>query len=152
MQYRVKITLPPNLPFECKVPVRVCDLNYGNHVGNERILQYMQEARMQWLATMGYSELSFGSFGLIMADVAVNYRKEIKYPALLQVKIGVLEMSKMSFTLGYQISRVATDNGSLQIIAECTTNMVIYNYDIGRPATLEQSPKERLMLYYCAND
>ncbi|HCZ36928.1 MAG TPA: thioesterase, partial [Cytophagales bacterium] len=43
---RVELTLPDKFIFETQLTVRASDLNYGNHVGNDRILTLMQEARV----------------------------------------------------------------------------------------------------------
>lgn len=44
---RVHVQIPAHTHFEATVPVRVTDLNYGNHLGNDALLSIMHEARMQ---------------------------------------------------------------------------------------------------------
>jgi acyl-CoA thioesterase FadM len=48
---RIKLTLPSAFGFKTQIPVRIQDLNYGNHVSNDAILSIMHEARMQYLNT-----------------------------------------------------------------------------------------------------
>ena len=51
---RIEIQLPENFIFQTEIAVRVSDLNYGNHVGNDSILTLMQEARTLFYRSMGF--------------------------------------------------------------------------------------------------
>ena len=42
---RLHIDLPEKFNFATELAVRVSDLNYGGHVGNDSMLTLMQEAR-----------------------------------------------------------------------------------------------------------
>ncbi len=78
---RVKIKIPNENPlFSTKIPIRITDINYGGHVGNDSILAILHEARMQFLHAFGYSELDAGGNSLIMADVMIAYKNERNYP------------------------------------------------------------------------
>ena len=57
---RINIDLPGDFKFSTTIPVRITDLNYGGHVGNDAILSIIHEARMQFLHHFGYSEINFG--------------------------------------------------------------------------------------------
>ena len=57
---RIKIDLPSKIAFSTNIPVRITDLNYGGHVGNDTVLTIIHEARMQFLANAGYTEMKFG--------------------------------------------------------------------------------------------
>jgi acyl-CoA thioester hydrolase len=35
---RVKLDLPDNFTFTTEMPIRLTDLNYGNHLGNAQLL------------------------------------------------------------------------------------------------------------------
>ena len=51
---RVAIQLPDLFIYETDMVVRVSDLNYGNHVGNDSILTLMQEARTLFYRSRGF--------------------------------------------------------------------------------------------------
>jgi len=76
---RIKIVLPDHFSFSCQVPVRITDINYGGHVGNDTILTIVHEARMQYFSKWGYTELNFAGTGMIMADAALEIKNEIFY-------------------------------------------------------------------------
>ena len=71
---RIKIELPENSIASFTIPVRITDINYGNHVGNDSFVAIIHEARMQWLKQYGYTELQVEAVGLIMSDLAVEFQ------------------------------------------------------------------------------
>ena len=44
---RVEIELPEQFPFATEIPIRISDINYGNHLGNDAVLSLAQEARVR---------------------------------------------------------------------------------------------------------
>ncbi|MGB0167367.1 MAG: thioesterase, partial [Luteibaculum sp.] len=66
---RIKIELPPKFQFGTEITVRVGDLNYGNHLGNDSLLALLHQARVEYIKFLGaQSELDFFGSSLIMAD------------------------------------------------------------------------------------
>ncbi len=46
---RIKIDLPQKILASVSIPVRITDINYGNHVGNNALVEIIHEARVQFL-------------------------------------------------------------------------------------------------------
>jgi acyl-CoA thioesterase FadM len=90
---RIKIDLPQRFSFIALIPIRVTDLNYGGHVGNDTVLSIIHEARLQFLKHHGYTELNFGGEGLIMSDVAIEFKREIFYGDIVKASVAVTEVS-----------------------------------------------------------
>lgn len=132
---RVKIVFPNyNSLYIATIPVRIGDVNYGNHVGNDAILSIIHEARMQMLHHFGYSEMNAGGNSMIMADVMIAYKAEAFYGDTLCVKIYAEEVSVNTFNLLYHIS---TKRGDKQTdIAHAKTGMVCFNYTTRRIAPM----------------
>jgi len=89
-----KITLPDSFAFSCDIPVRITDLNYGGHVGNDTILSLIHEARVQYLKKFGMQELDFAGVGLIMGDAAIEFKSESFHGDVIRVWVksgGVYE-------------------------------------------------------------
>lgn len=125
---RVKITFPGRAPLHsADIPVRITDINYGSHVGNDAILGIIHEARMLMLAAHGYTELNAAGTSLIMADVMIAYRGESFYGDTLQVEIFAEELTMLTFDLLYRIT--TTRNGERKEIAHAKTCMVCFNYE-----------------------
>lgn len=141
--YRVKIRFPAEDPlFTCKIPVRITDVNYGNHLGNDALLSIIHEARMQLLSTWGYTELDAGGNSLIMGDVMIAYRSQAFYGDELVIKIFALGISAHSFDLLYQISAQRGDASS--DIAHAKTGMVCFDYASNKISPLSEELKSRL--------
>ena len=124
---RVKLLIPEHKIFSTEIAVRITDLNYGNHVGNDAFVRIVHEARVQWLTSENYTELNIEGASLIMADLAVEYKGESFYGDVLKVEIAVGEISKAGFELYYIID--VNRNGNNILIAKAKTGMVCFNYE-----------------------
>jgi acyl-CoA thioester hydrolase len=124
---RVKLDIPQNKIFATDIPVRITDINYGNHVGNDALVSIVHEARMQWLAHNKYTELNLAGAALIMADLAIEYKAESFYGDALNVAISIGEITKISFEIFYEIT--TTRNDKKILIANAKTGMVCFDYE-----------------------
>ena len=132
---RVKIDLPEKfLSISIKIPVRITDINYGDHVGNDSLVAIIHEARMQLLQLHGFTELDIEGVGLIMSDLFVEFKNESFYNDIIDVKIGSSNISKVSFELYYQLTALRNNNEI--IIANAKTTMVCYDYGLKKVAAL----------------
>ena len=121
---RVEIDLPETWRFTTELPIRVADLNYGNHLGNDRVLSLAQEVRVQWLSRHGLGELDVGGAGIILADAAVVYRAEGKLGMVLRAELGVGEVRTRSVELLHRF----TDLASGQELARVKTGLLCFDY------------------------
>ena len=124
---RIKLAIPSQKIFSTEMAVRISDINYGNHVGNDAFVQFIHEARVQWLSSNNYTELNIEGASLIMADLAVEYKAESFYGDLLQIEIAVGEISRAGFELYYQIT--TTRDGKSILVAKAKTGLVSFNYE-----------------------
>jgi acyl-CoA thioesterase FadM len=128
---RIKISLPEKFSFETIIPIRITDLNYGSHVGNDTILSILHEARVQYLRHFGYEELNFSGVGLIMSDVAIEFKSEIFYGEKIIASVAINDFSKFGFDVYYKLEKEAShaqgDKRILVVIAK--TGMVCYDYN-----------------------
>lgn len=124
---RIKLLIPNHKIFATEIAVRITDINYGNHVGNDAFVRIIHEARVQWLTSNNYTELNIEGTSLIMADLAVEYKGESFYGDILKVEITVGEISRSGFELYYQIQ--TNRNGNSLLIVKAKTGMVCYNYE-----------------------
>jgi acyl-CoA thioesterase FadM len=125
---RQKIELPEKLLASVSIAVRITDINYGNHVGNNSIVEIIHEARAQFFKSHGFTELNVAGTGLIMSELLVGFKNESFYNDVLEINLFSGEISGVSFELFYEIS--TNRNGQRIIIALAKTEMVCYNYEI----------------------
>ncbi len=123
---RIRIDFPDQYCFSVELPVRISDLNYGNHVGNDAILSLMQEARALWFSSMDFtSEVEIqGSIGQVVADAAVIYKSESFFGDILVISLGVQEIGKYGYEVIYRITNKITGNE----VARGKTGMVCFDY------------------------
>src|SRR5687768_12590497 len=100
---RIKLSLPPSFSFQTLIPIRITDLNYGGHVGNDTMLTLLHEARVQYLQSLGFSEMDFGGTGLIMSDVAIEFKNELFYGSSIKAYVTIDEFSRVGFDIYYKL-------------------------------------------------
>ena len=122
-------------PFSCSLTVRTTDLNYGGHLGNDRLLALVQEARVAFLAAHGWSELDCGGSGLIMGDAAIVYRAEAFAGDVLSLEVAAVEPTRVGFRLATRVTRPA-DNAE---VALTETGMICFDYARRRPVPLPEA-------------
>jgi len=135
---RVKISVPEHVNHEMFLQVRVSDLNYGNHLGNDRVLTYLQEARVDFLAAHGKSELDFWGTSLIQGDAAIAYKSEGFLHDRIKIEISVDDVSSSSFDLVYQLTNESTGN----VLALAKTRMVCFDYSVRKVTPVPVEFKE----------
>lgn len=124
---RIKIEVPGHFSFAAIIPIRITDINYGGHVGNDSILSIIHEARMLFLKEYNYEELNLEGAGLIMSDVAIEFKNELFYGDQLKVYVKAGNFSKVAFSIYYKLEKENTGQEN-KIIAVAKTGMVCYDY------------------------
>lgn len=121
---RVKVNLPETFLFSTELPIRITDLNYGAHLGNDALLSLLHEARVQFLRHVGLTEYDpTTGRGTIMADVAIEYKGEGFYGDVLHIRMAADDLSKYGFDVVYG---VRTQDG--REIARAKTGMLMFDY------------------------
>lgn len=133
---RIKLEIPEKVIGTFNIPVRITDINYGNHVGNDAFVSIIHEARMQWLRQYGYTELSIEGIGLIMSDLAVEFKNEAFYGDMAEIRLGVADVSRVGFDLYYQL--FVKRNDGLILLAKAKTGMICYDYQAKKVAAIPE--------------
>ena len=140
---RMRIELPQKSIASFTIPVRITDINYGDHLGNSSLVEIIHEARMQFLSQHGFTEMNAGGSSLIMSELSIEFKNESFYKDDLDVKIFVGEISRVSFELFYSISVVR--NTLSTIIANAKTGMVCFDYSEKKVVAVPAKLKKILM-------
>jgi acyl-CoA thioester hydrolase len=136
---RIKVAIPAHVSFEATIPVRITDLNYGAHLGNDALLSILHEARLQLLSHFGYTELDLGGASLIMADVAIEYKGEGFYGDVLTLKLAFDDVHKYGFDITYHVL-----NQDGKEVARAKTGMLCFNYQERKLMALPDEVKARI--------
>jgi 4-hydroxybenzoyl-CoA thioesterase len=122
--------------------VRVGDINYGGHMGNDKALLLFHDARIRFLQEAGYTEKDIGEGkGIIMTEAHVYFKKEAFLHDRLYADIEVGEIGKYNFELIYSIHR--EEDG--QLILEGTTKQLAFDYERRKVASLPEEFKGKIL-------
>lgn len=140
---RIKIDLPDNFFFTTTIPIRITDINFGGHVGNDTILSIIHESRAKFLTHHGYHELDLAGVGTIMSDVAIEYKNQTYYGDEIIASVAVGEVTKVAFDLFYKLEKKSKD-GNLITVALAKTWMVCYDYELKKVAAIPEKAIKKL--------
>lgn len=116
--------------FFTEISVRVDDINYGRHLGHDRLVSLLHQARLDFLHALGGSELDFFGVGLIMRRLQVDYLAEAFLGDVLRFEVAVEAHRKTGFVLSYKVLR------SDVVVALAKTEMVAFDYERRRVCAL----------------
>lgn len=136
---RIQLTLPETFAFSTTLPVRITDLNYGNHLGNDAVLALLHEARMQFLSSMGYTELNLEGLGLLMADAAIEFKAEAFYGDALTADVTAGDFTRVGFDVYYRLHNQAEK----KIVVQAKTGMVCFDYTARKLASVPAAFAQR---------
>lgn len=124
---RLQLALPEQFIYSTELVVRVNDLNYGAHVGNDSMLVLMQQARIDFYRTHGFkNELNFeGSVGQVISDALVIYKAEAFLGDVLTIQLAIADITKYGFDMLYLV----TNKDSGKEVARGKTGIVCFDYD-----------------------
>lgn len=91
--------------YSTTMDVRFDDINIGYHLGNDRLVSLLGEARSRFLESRGLSEL--GSPGVIVSDLVVQYKAEGRLRDRLRFDIGIADPNRYGGDIVYRVVREA---------------------------------------------
>lgn len=139
---RIKLKDCDNYIFATNITVRITDLNYGNHLGNEQALCYAQQARVDFLNSLGYGELTLAGKGIIMTDAAVVYKSEAHAGDQLKIEIAIDDLSSVGFDFYYKITNILTQKE----VAMVKTGIVCFDYKTKKVAPIPKEVLDKILL------
>ena len=111
---------PRQLVARVTLGVRWGDMDSFQHVNNAIYLRYLEEARVQWLASIAGISLTDHIAPVLVAS-QLNYRKPIEWPAEIVVELFVEKLGNSSLTMGHRMlsaadSTVLYSDGSVVMV------------------------------------
>lgn len=137
---RIKIDMPDNYSFSTDMPVRISDINYGGHLGNDAVLSMIHEARVRYLASFNYTEMNVEGLGIIMTDSAIVYKAESFHGEQIQIDIAVGDFNKY----GCDIYYLLTNKQTAVEIAHAKTGIVFFDYEARKVTGIPQAFQDNI--------
>jgi acyl-CoA thioesterase FadM len=138
---RIKIDIPGTFPFCTIIPIRITDINYGNHVGNDSILSLIHEARVQYFHHYGLGELDFAGASLIMSDVGIEFKAELLYGDTVKAYVVATDFSRIAFNIYYKFVKEVDQS----IVTLAKTGMVCFDYNNKKVIAIPEEANKKLM-------
>jgi acyl-CoA thioester hydrolase len=122
---RIKIQIPEKFIYKTVIPIRITDINYGGHLGNDSMLSIIHEARVRLFKSLGFEELNVNGVGIIMTDAEIQFKLQGFYGEILIIEIAVKEFTSIGCDFFYRV----TNKNTKKEIALAKTGIVFFDYE-----------------------
>lgn len=136
---RINIDIPKTFHFVTEIPIRITDINYGGHLGNDAVLSILHETRVRFLMEKGYTEFNIEGIGLIMTDSAVVYKSEAFYGESLRIQVAVKDFS----TFGCDFYYLVRERESGRDVVHAKTGIAFFDYQDRKLARVPEKFKRQ---------
>jgi acyl-CoA thioester hydrolase len=121
---RIRLIEQETYRFSYSLQVRPQDINYSGHVGNDNLVSLVGAARAYVFHSLGFSEIDLGDgqTGVIMTDLAVNYRSEAYLFDDLSIETQAGEFGRSGFRMFHRVRR------GEKTVALVETGFATFNY------------------------
>lgn len=112
------------------VTVRWGEMDALGHVNNTVYLQYLEAARIAFFEAKGWNSVDIGATaqGPVIVSQTFNYRRQLHYPADVEVGVACTEVRRRSFVLSYAVFRKGTE----ELIGDGSTVLAWLDYTINK--------------------
>ncbi|WP_412480090.1 acyl-CoA thioesterase [Azonexus sp. IMCC34839] len=129
---RIKIDLPEKFIFSTDIPIYIGHINYGHHLDNAQMISLISEARVRFFKSLGYSELDVEGVGIIVADVAAQYRSEAFHGETMVVEMAADDFNKYGCDLVWRMADKATGRE----VARGKHGIIFFDYTARKAASV----------------
>ncbi len=138
---RPKLELPKTPTFSTKIPVQVSDINYAGHLGNDKVLSFIHEARVRFLKQFGFTELDVDGVGTIMAHATIIFKAEAFHGDILKIEVAPGNFHKLGCDFFYRLT-----NETSKEVARAKTGLIFFDYEKQKMVSMPEKFKE-----YCGS-
>ncbi len=133
---RVRLEFPEaDIVHRHPLTVRVTDMNYGRHLGHDTLVSLLHEARIQALGALGLTEWDMGGYPSVVADLAVQYQSEARWPDALLVETAIPAPRGRALTVYHRV--LHAEGG--RPVATARLNLVLIDPAAGRPVAVPEA-------------
>jgi len=122
---RIKLDPPDEFRFRMEKSVGLSDLNYARHLDSQSMLNILQEARLQYLASLGFTEENIFGLGMVMTDLAVDFRSESFANDVLTIDVGIGKVNRYGIDICLKVTNSALDS----VVCMARMGVVLFDFD-----------------------
>jgi acyl-CoA thioesterase FadM len=133
-----KLLVQKSYDYEYATTIKVRDINYGGHLGNDALVGLLHEARIALLNQHKMSEMDVGNgnHGIIMTELIVNYKKEGSLNDRITILSNVGDLQQYTFRIFHKVMR------EKDMLALAETEFATYNYSDKKVVQVPESIKQ----------
>ncbi|WP_232538510.1 acyl-CoA thioesterase [Chromobacterium phragmitis] len=113
------------------ISMRWGDMDAVGHLNNTYYFRYLEQIRIEWLQALGFG-IEPDGIGPVLASTSCVYRKQLTYPALLDITIELEKLGRSSLKLRHHFYR-RDDPGVVYASAEVLLVWVDYQAEKSVP-------------------
>ena len=136
----VDFKMDKNLVYTARMPIRWGDMDAMGHVNNTVYFRYFEQARIEWLSSLGFGPDADGE-GPVIVNAHCTFLKQLRFPGDIEVRTYIGQIGRSSFETVHEVVR--TDNPGI-IWAEGGAKVVWVNYAREKSVPLVEHIVERL--------
>ncbi len=122
---RIKLDPPDEFSFRMKRSVGLSDLNYARHLDSQSMLNILHEARLQYLASLGFTEENIFGLGMVMTNLAVDFRSESFANDVLIIDVGIGKVNRYGIDICLKVTNSALDS----VVCMAKMGVVLFDFD-----------------------
>ena len=122
---RLHVAIPEEFLFRMERTVGLSDINYAKHLDSVSMVKILHEARLQFLASLGFTEANVYGLGLVVTDLSVDYISESFANDRLTIDVGVSKFTRHGFDIGIKVSNEALDT----VVCNGNFGLVFFDFD-----------------------
>jgi thioesterase-3 len=124
-----------------KIIIRGYHLDAYRHVNNARYLEFLEEARWQYLDQLSKVELDKYDFSFIVVNININYRKSVTVGDAINIFTKIEKIGNTSMTFSQKIM----EEGSSDLVCDASVTFVIIDNKTQQPQKIEGELKSLLL-------
>jgi acyl-CoA thioester hydrolase len=124
-----------------RIPVRWGDMDALGHVNNTVYFRYMEQARVEWLDTLGLAVEPGREEGVVIVSASCTFLVPVTYPATVEVQLFAGHPGRSSIPTYYRMYCV----GEETLYAEGEAKVVWISGVTGKSTPLPESIRARLV-------
>ena len=137
---RLHVAVPEEFLFRMERTVGLSDINYAKHLDSVSMVKILHEARLQFLASLGFTEANVYGLGLVVTDLSVDYIAESFANDRLTIDVGVSKFTRHGFDIGIKVSNEALE----AVVCNGNFGLVFFDFDKHHLARVPSGFEEKL--------
>ncbi len=115
--------------FTVDLPVRISEVNYGNHLGHAALTSLIHQTKILYFREFNIDERNINGNGAIVKRLEIDYKGEAHFDDMLHVNVRVNAITRTTCILEY----VVTKNEANTPVTHVFETLAFINYESRKP-------------------